>query len=673
MYTVLAQEITELKTDKAEYKPGELVTITGKTSGIPDGTQVTIEVRDPIGSVVFVEQTGVTNNQFDTSFRLDTEARVGKYTVYAKISAYSITKTATFYVKQPTTISISLSATSIGLGESVTISGAISPAVEGAIVKIMYEKEGGSWRQLAQVTTDDQGRYSYTWRPTEVGTYHLKSTWEGDDTHFGATSNVVTLTVGKRTSSITLTVSPETVRIGEEVQIMGKLTPSMTTQIKLTITAPDGSTQEIMVTTSADGSFSYTFVPNKLGRWYVKAEWAGTAEWGPASAETSFVVKAPTTLTISISQTTVTVGSTVVISGKISPALEGISIMIKYRYPGGSWVTLTTVRTDSEGKFSYTYLATVAGVIEFKAVWPGNEQYFGSESNIVKLTVVSFVKTTLHVYVTPPQITLGEEVTISGYIEPAIEGIEITISYKLGAESWRTLTKVKTDSEGKFSFKWKPEETGTYVIMAVWAGTDIYTGAIAVDTLVVFTPKYSLTVTAVDSHNTPLVGATVIIAGQVTLERTTDSSGTVAVGDLPAGKYTIEVIWHGVIVYSKSVTLSESTNIKALCDVYYVTIKVVRNGKPVPNVKVKLALPDGTILEGTTGSDGTTVLKQVPKGTYIVLADSVGKIVAVSADTVETITLPPKPIPKVTLIGESAAIIILLAIIVILLRKLRGT
>jgi len=125
MHTVLAQEMTELKTDKTEYKPGELVTITGKTSGIPDGTQVTIEVRDPIGSVVFVEQTGVTNNQFDTSFRLDIEARIGKYTVYAKISAYSITKTATFYVKQPTTISISLSATSIGLGESVTISGAI--------------------------------------------------------------------------------------------------------------------------------------------------------------------------------------------------------------------------------------------------------------------------------------------------------------------------------------------------------------------------------------------------------------------------------------------------------------------------------------------------------------------------------------------------------------------
>ncbi|RLF13916.1 MAG: hypothetical protein DRJ66_06990 [Thermoprotei archaeon] len=672
-YVISAQQIVELKTDKPEYAPSEYVTITGKTSGIPDGTQVTIEVRDPVGAIEHVDQVPVSNNQFSTGFRLSPQARLGKHTVYVKIAAYNLEKTTTFYVKQPTSISISLSAISIGLGESVVISGAISPAVADAPVEIWYRKEGGAWAKLVEVRTDTQGRYSYTWTPPEVGTYYLKARWPGDETHFGAESDVVMLSVGKKVSSLTLTVTPEVAKLGEVVTITGRLTPAMVTDITLTIEAPDGTVNTVTVTTEADGTFSYSFTPDKLGRWYVKAEWPGTAEWTPVSAEAYFWVKAETRLTIALSETSVILGSEVIITGELTPPIEGAPITIQYRLPGGTWITLATVTTNAQGKFSYTYVATMAGIIEFRATWPGTDEYFGAESNVVRLTVVSFVKTKLYLYVTPPQITLGEEVTISGYIEPALEGIEITISYKLGAEAWKVLAKVRTDSEGKFSYTWKPDEVGTYVIMATWPGTEVYTEAMAVDVLVVRAPRYSLRVTAVDSHNTPLVGATVRIMGPVTVERTTDSSGSVSVGDLPMGNYRVEVVWHGIVVYSESITLTKNIELRAVCDVYYVTIKVVRDNAPVPNVKVRLPLPDGAVLEGTTGTDGTVTFKQVPRGTYTVLAESIGKVIDVRADTTETIVLPPKPIHKMIPISEGVVIGILLIVIILLLKKLRET
>jgi len=95
----------------------------------------------------------------------------------------------------PSDISITLSSTSLAKGDTVTISGAIDPVRSGVNVEIMYQLEGDeTWTSLTDVTTQN-GNYSYSWAPTETGTYKVKARWEGDETTLGAESDVLTLKV----------------------------------------------------------------------------------------------------------------------------------------------------------------------------------------------------------------------------------------------------------------------------------------------------------------------------------------------------------------------------------------------------------------------------------------------------------------------------------------------
>ena len=94
------------------------------------------------------------------------------------------------------TISIALSSTTITLGSSVTISGAIAPVRPDVTVTILCRPSGTvTWTALATVTSDSNSRYSYTWTPEKTGTYEVKARWEGDPNTLSAESDVMTLTV----------------------------------------------------------------------------------------------------------------------------------------------------------------------------------------------------------------------------------------------------------------------------------------------------------------------------------------------------------------------------------------------------------------------------------------------------------------------------------------------
>jgi hypothetical protein len=95
----------------------------------------------------------------------------------------------------PSTITAALSSTSITKGDSVTISGTIDPVRSGVGVTILFKPSDGTWATLGTVTTDSDSKYSYTWTPTEKGTYQIKAKWEGDESAIGDESEAYTLTV----------------------------------------------------------------------------------------------------------------------------------------------------------------------------------------------------------------------------------------------------------------------------------------------------------------------------------------------------------------------------------------------------------------------------------------------------------------------------------------------
>jgi hypothetical protein len=97
---------------------------------------------------------------------------------------------------RPSTISMSLSETSISLGSSVTISGAIDPVRPNVTVTVYNRTKGATkWNTLANVTTNQNSVYSCTWKPGKTGTYEVMASWKGDFETLRNDSDVKTLTV----------------------------------------------------------------------------------------------------------------------------------------------------------------------------------------------------------------------------------------------------------------------------------------------------------------------------------------------------------------------------------------------------------------------------------------------------------------------------------------------
>mgnify|MGYP001129655292 CR=1 FL=1 len=109
------------------------------------------------------------------------------------------------------------------------------------------------------------------------------------------TGTPITLTSHKLASSISLSVSREGVRKGEQITISGSVDPPLAgVAITITFERPDGSTFNETVLTGSSGSFNYAFVPEDAGNWRVYASWLGDEKYkGTSSSSFSFTVEAP--------------------------------------------------------------------------------------------------------------------------------------------------------------------------------------------------------------------------------------------------------------------------------------------------------------------------------------------------------------------------------------------
>ncbi|RLE71753.1 MAG: hypothetical protein DRJ37_04320 [Thermoprotei archaeon] len=88
--TLLAASIT-VSTDKNEYYAGDVVTIYGTA---PADTQVAIQVKDPAGTTVWVDQkTAGSDGKFTSKFRLKSDAKLGIYKVTASSNVGKATTT----------------------------------------------------------------------------------------------------------------------------------------------------------------------------------------------------------------------------------------------------------------------------------------------------------------------------------------------------------------------------------------------------------------------------------------------------------------------------------------------------------------------------------------------------------------------------------------------------
>lgn len=132
-------------------------------------------------------------------------------------------------------------------------------------------------------------------------------------------------------------------------------------------------------------------------------------------------------------------------------------------------------------------------------------------------------KTSIFIY----EVQYG--VTLSGVVTPKKANALVIIYYKTSKSVWQKIGGVTTDSEGTYSYLWKPPGAGTYKLVAEWCGDEEISPVVSViETVSVLVPPpsrlpYLIVVL--------WIGILIFIAYMVTKEKTSGTSDSMTKSD----------------------------------------------------------------------------------------------------------------------------------------------
>lgn len=112
-------------------------------------------------------------------------------------------------------------------------------------------------------------------------------------------------------------------------------------------------------------------------------------QWAPGQVSASYNTLKSSSISLTVSSAYVIQGSTITVSGQLSPALQNENVTLYIKINNSPWTTLDTVTTNSEGQFVYHWNTEVAGAHFIRASWSGDNEYAGADSPIQNVIVLS--------------------------------------------------------------------------------------------------------------------------------------------------------------------------------------------------------------------------------------------------------------------------------------------
>jgi hypothetical protein len=195
--------------------------------------------------------------------------------------------------KITTSLTCTLSPSSIYIGDSVSITGSITPAFSDAHIYIHVQGSGVSYDLNA---TSQNGLYNLSLTLTKAGTYSFQAFFYGDADHSESQSDIVSLDVKKISTTLTLTASYSTIFVNilrgtsSEIDLSGRLASNKggvsLVPIRITITEPSGKVTYTLTTfengdfTMAYGRLNYT----EAGICTIIASFAGNDQYEASSS-----------------------------------------------------------------------------------------------------------------------------------------------------------------------------------------------------------------------------------------------------------------------------------------------------------------------------------------------------------------------------------------------------
>jgi hypothetical protein len=196
-----------------------------------------------------------------------------------------------------------------------------------------------------------------------------------------------------------VTVSKTTAAIGESVTVtvvarnLGNFTESFSVTAKYATT--DIGTQTVSNLAKGQSrtlTFTWTTTDLSVGTYTISASASAVTNEADLTNNSledgSVTLKLASTITISATPETVTVGGTVTINGSITPTRSGVKVTIWNRLSGTTtWNNLTSVQTDSSSRYTYAWVTTATGDYEIYASWPGDATAVEAQSTTLAIAV----------------------------------------------------------------------------------------------------------------------------------------------------------------------------------------------------------------------------------------------------------------------------------------------
>lgn len=224
------------------------------------------------------------------------------------------------------------------------------------------------------------------------------------------------ISIMKAITNISCRVLPSKKILANNISIQGFIIPSGPDKnVILTIIKPDGEAVTRSVITESNGSFYFSFAPYVIGSWEVNASWEGDGEFeGSTSPVVHFTVqKIPVSISFQTSDSQITEGDSVTVSGSLNPAVSGADVFLAFMKPDGSTST-RTVSINSDGSFSEVYISPETGSWSVMASWLGDSTYSASISETVFFTVVEPASFELNdLVIEPSSVKESGSITIS--------------------------------------------------------------------------------------------------------------------------------------------------------------------------------------------------------------------------------------------------------------------
>ncbi len=349
-------------------------------------------------------------------------------------------------------------------GEDLTVTGQLID-VDGNSLNDTPIIISSNFTQPFETTTDDEGKYSYTFQITQMGENYLTVEFAGNDS-YKQSINTTTFNVTRKASIITLDDIMD-VQYTDYVTITGKYTDIDNKNLRYTPIIITVNGVRYVNDTNAYGIFTFTFRTNKLGENNVDVTYQGNSRYKGANNSTTFIVTRKDTHFIFNIPAQVQYTDNITIIGKYADT-NGINL----RYTP---ITLTvnnkkySLTTNDTGDFTLTMKATNLGTNNVSASYPGNNRYNKCETNIT-FDVVR--KDTVFMVDVPSEVQYTDNISIVGkYLDSNGVNLRYTPITLIINNVKNTIT---TDGVGGFKYTMKATNLGVNNVSVFYPGNNRY-------------------------------------------------------------------------------------------------------------------------------------------------------------------------------------------------------